>query len=254
VPSFFGGGFPPLPGTALEAEVIPPLVAGSQLVVRGTEATEESVLSVKSPRVLHLATHGFFIQDTVLPLPDQVASSGIVGGGQGRGVGGIKNLSPLPTENRPSSVALSAMVRSGLAFAGANHAASASSGNDGILTALEVTGMDLRGTELVVLSACETAVGQVSIGEGIFGLRRAFVLAGAENLVMSLWLVNDDLTVTQMERFYRGFGDGEPIPEALRQAQLESIATLRGLTQEALGEAIAPVRLWAPFIVQQTGL
>ena len=114
--------------------------------------------------------------------------------------------------------------------------------------------MDLRGTELVVLSACETAVGQVSIGEGIFGLRRAFVLAGAENLVMSLWLVNDDLTVTQMERFYRGFGDGEPIPEALRQAQLESIATLRGLTQEALGEAIAPVRLWAPFIVQQTGL
>ena len=253
-PTIFGGKFPPLPGTAREAEVIPPLVRGSKLVLKGINATEESVLSIKSVKVLHLATHGFFIEDSVLPLPNLVTASSLLGEGRERGVGGVENLRPLSTGNRPSSVSLSAMVRSGLAFAGANHAASASSGNDGILTALEVTGMDLRGTELVVLSACETAVGEVRVGEGIFGLRRAFVLAGAENLVMSLWLVNDALTVTQMERFYEGYGQGEPIPEALRQAQLESIATLRGLFQAEIGESIAPVRIWAPFMVQQTGL
>ncbi len=71
---------------------------------------------------------------------------------------------------------------------------------------------------------------------------------------MSLWLVNDELTAIQMKRFYEEFGDGETIPEALQQAQLESIETLRELTQGALGEPIAPVRLWAPFMVQQTGV
>ena len=253
--TIFGSGFPSLPGTAREADVIPPLVDGSEVILRGADATEEAVQAIKSPKVLHLATHGFFLQDSVLPLPNLVTASSLLGDGQERGVGGVENLRPLTTTNEPSGVVLNPMVRSGLAFAGANHAASvSSSGNDGILTALEVTGMDLRGTELVVLSACETAAGEASVGEGIFGLRRSFVLAGAENLVMSLWLVNDDLTVNQMERFYEGYGEGESIPESLRQAQLESINTLRGLTQEAQGESLAPVRLWAPFMVQQTGL
>jgi CHAT domain-containing protein len=145
------------------------------------------------------------------------------------------------------------MVRSGLALAGANHARSTSTGDDGLLTALEVTGMNLYGTDLVVLSACQTAVGEVKIGEGVYGLRRAFVLAGARNLMMSLWPVNDQVTLTQMERFYGAYGQGASAAEALRQAQLQTIAELRARTRAAVGEALAPVRLWAPFIVQQTG-
>jgi CHAT domain-containing protein len=145
------------------------------------------------------------------------------------------------------------MVRSGLALAGANHASTATSGDDGLLTALEVSGMNLYGTDLVVLSACQTAVGDVRIGEGVYGLRRAFVLAGAKNLVMSLWPVNDQVTLTQMERFYQAYGQGASPAEALRQAQLQTIAELRARTKQAFGEALAPVRLWAPFIVQQMG-
>ncbi len=234
--------------------MIPTLVQGGHKVLEGKEATEAAVISVRSPKVLHLATHGFFIEDRVLPLPNLVTLSSLAGGDQDRGVGGVENLRPASAGGRPSDVALSPMVRSGLAFAGANFAGSALSGDDGILTALEVTGMDLRGTDLVVLSACETGVGEVSVGEGVFGLRRAFVLAGAKNLVMSLWLVNDAITAAQMERFYKEFGAGAPAQEALRAAQLESIANLREAAQESLGEPITPVRLWAPFMLQQTGI
>jgi hypothetical protein len=144
-------------------------------------------------------------------------------------------------------------VRSGLALAGANHAKEVTSGDDGLLTALEVTGMNLYGTDLVVLSACETGVGEVKTGEGVYGLRRAFVLAGAKNLVMSLWAVNDKVTLTQMEEFYRHYGSGELPALALREAQLQSIATLRNQMKATFGRSYAPVRLWAPFIVQQTG-
>lgn len=87
----------------------------------------------------------------------------------------------------------------------------------------------------------------------MYGLRRAFVLAGARNLLMSLWPVNDKLTLTQMERFYQAYGRGETVSEALRQAQLETIVSLREQTEAALSEPLAPVKLWAPFIVQQTG-
>lgn len=91
------------------------------------------------------------------------------------------------------------------------------------------------------------------VGEGVYGLRRAFVLAGAKNLVMSLWPVNDKITLNQMEQFYRAYRRGETASEALRQVQLQTIASLREQTQAAFGEPLAPVKLWAPFIVQQTG-
>jgi CHAT domain-containing protein len=137
-------------------------------------------------------------------------------------------------------------VRSGLAFAGANRAAEAGEGDDGILTALEISGMDLRGTELVVLSACETALGDIEVGEGVFGLRRAFTLAGARTLMMSLWPVQDDVTAAQMKEFYGDLGKMPPA-EALREAQLATIRTLRA------EEGIADPSLWAPFIVQGAG-
>jgi CHAT domain-containing protein len=110
------------------------------------------------------------------------------------------------------------MLRSGLVFAGVNALRSAD--DDGVLTALEAASLDLRGTKLVVLSACETGLGEVRNGEGVFGLRRAFVVAGAETLVMSLWQVADDATKDLMGAYYARLARGEPRAAALREAQL----------------------------------
>ena len=218
----FRGVFNPLPGTALEAKEIPPLVTGGEdrkRVLEGLNATEGAVKAARSPRILHLATHGFFLEDLEIPLDE------------GRG--------------GPSSTVLyeNPLVRSGLAFAGANHASEIAVGDDGILTALEISGMDLYGTDLVVLSACETGVGEVQTGEGVFGLRRAFALSGAKNLLMSLWPVSDKATVKQMVLFYTNLREMPPA-EALRHAQLDTIKEL----EDELG--IAPPMLWAPFILQ----
>src|SRR5207237_5755182 len=92
---------------------------------------------------------------------------------------------------------------------------------NGLLTAYDVTGMDLLDTRLVVLSACVTGLGDIRIGEGVFGLRRAFVEAGARALLMSLWEVSDDSTLLLMEGFYRRLLDGMGSADALREAQLE---------------------------------
>jgi CHAT domain-containing protein len=120
----------------------------------------------------------------------------------------------------------SALLRSGLALAGANTWLVGSTpplgAGDGLLTAEEVTGVDLLGTELVVLSACETGLGDVRAGEGVFGLRRTFQLAGAAAVVMSLWKVADDPTRDLMEAFYRHLLVGTPRAEALRQTQLQT--------------------------------
>ncbi len=227
--------YPPLPGTAEEAQAIPPLLKGTKKVLMGKDATESAVRATRSPQVLHLATHGFFLKDRVedQSLPDPLSRGRrLFRGGEANGP----------------------MVRSGLALAGANHADEVSEGDDGILTALEVSGMDLYGTDLAVLSACETALGEVRAGEGVYGLRRAFVLAGAKNLVMSLWPVSDKVTRDLMERFYQAYGAGDHVADALQKAQLETITQLRDLTRNsAQGEPLAPVNLWGPFIVQTTG-
>ena len=227
--------YPPLPGTAEEAKLIPVLVTGAKKVLLGKEATESAVRATRSPHILHLATHCFFLPDQP---QDDVFPDAL---GRGRRVfrGGAEG--PL--------------ARSGLAFAGADHADEVTAGDDGILTALEVTSMDLYGTDLAVLSACETALGQIHNGEGVFGLRRAFVLAGARNLMISLWPVSDKITRDLMARFYRSYGQGKPVAEALRDAEVETIRYLRDATSAgSQHQAYAPVTLWAPFIVQQTGV
>jgi CHAT domain-containing protein len=128
-------------------------------------------------------------------------------------------------ENRPdTSNVENPLLRSGLFLAGANRRQSGA-GEDGVLTALEVAGMDLWGTRLVVLSACDTGVGDTSHGEGVYGLRRALVLAGVESQVLTLWQVQDKRTRDLMIDFYRRLQNGEGRTEALRQAQL---AMLRG--------------------------
>ena len=138
-------------------------------------------------------------------------------------------------------------------MAGANFAYTVPSDDDGILYAREVEGMDLYGTDLVVLSACETALGDIRTGEGVYGLRRAFVLAGARNLIMSLWPVDDEVTRDLMEHFYRGYRSGTSVAESLRNAELETIASLRAKNEAKTDPPVAMVNLWAPFIVQQVG-
>jgi len=186
-------------------------------VLEGADATESAVRNARSPLILHLATHGFFLPDEPVD-PARREQSG-----------------EAPYENP--------LVRSGLAFAGANRPPDDGPADDGILTALEISGMDLRGTELVVLSACETALGDIEVGEGVFGLRRAFALAGARTLMMSLWPVQDDVTAAQMKEFYGARGRMAPA-EALRDAQLATIRELRA------HDGVADPSLWAPFIVQ----
>lgn len=223
----FGMRFDPLPGTAVEARRIPQLLGGGKdTVLTGMEATERAVLSAKRPRVLHLATHGFFLPDLPHDALDNAHPEG------------SRASQTLERYENP-------LIRSGLAFAGANRATDAEGSEDGLLTALEVSGMDLHGTELVTLSACETALGDAKAGEGVYGLRRAFSLAGTRHLMMSLWPVSDDITARQMLTFYRLYGQGHPPAKALRAAQLETIAMLRKL----FGGNAQPV-LWAPFIMQ----
>lgn len=190
-----GTYFAPLRGTALEAEAIRKLIPEAK-VRASAEASESAIKSVQAPRILHIATHGFFIGD---PQPAG------------------------PNADRAStSVSPSPLLRSGLALVGANNR-QAGEEEDGLLTGLEASGLDLHGTKLVVLSACDTGVGEVRVGEGVFGLRRAFTLAGAESLVMSLWPVSDQVTRELMVSYYKNVSQGLGRGEALRRAKLDMI-------------------------------
>ncbi len=252
--------WPRLPGTALEAQSIPPLVTGSsKVVLTGKDATEAAVqarLSSSPPRVVHFATHGYFLKDQVVPLSrleDLIgADSGLTTRAPEVVTLEVPSWFSADEDPEAGTRAISTMGRSLLALAGANFAVTAEPANDGILTALEITGWDLRSTELVVLSACQTALGEVSVGQGVFGLRRAFALAGAQNLVMSLWPVSDQVTLEQMQRFYQELGRGRSTADALRQAQLETIRLSPAEMQRRFGQPTAPVNVWAPFILQQT--
>jgi CHAT domain-containing protein len=197
--------FTPLPGTKVEGKSIADLLKVRPLLEG--EALESRVKENPSPRVLHIATHGFFLGDQEYSGIER--SMGLERGLQrffGRGI-----------ENP--------MLRSGLALAGVNtwlkEGVLPPEAEDGILTAEDVTGLDLTGTDLAVLSACDTGVGQVKVGEGVFGLRRSFIIAGARTLVMSLWKVPDIATQELMVSFYRKVLLGMPKADALREAQLE---------------------------------
>jgi hypothetical protein len=197
--------FPALPGTEAEARALAALL-DHPTVVTGAQATEDVLRGVHGPRILHVATHGFFLEDE----PQRSA-------GDDRGFVldvGVRQPPPAargPREDNP-------LLRSGLVFAGANRHAAA---HDGLMTALEASALDLWGTELVVLSACETGMGKVENADGVFGLRRALVMAGAESQVMSLWKVDDEATRELMTSYYARLVKGGGRSEALRQAQIE---------------------------------
>jgi CHAT domain-containing protein/tetratricopeptide (TPR) repeat protein len=190
--------FPPLPAAQAEGQTtVNRLNARTGFDVQyfqGAEASEGRLESLSGPpAVLHLATHGYFCQTAQA------------------------NREPVMAENP--------LLYSGLAMAGANRLIlreldADRETDDGILTALEASAMNLQGTELVVLSACHSGMGQVVNGEGVFGLRRAFQHAGAQSLVMSMFAVPDDATIALMERFYDGWLAGSRKAEALRNAAL----------------------------------
>lgn len=157
---------------------------------------------------MHIATRGYFIKDQVdikqFTQPELFRQTF---DGQRLALGQFEN--PL--------------LRSFLALAGANNIGQQQDPNqiyDGIATAYEISGMNLQGTDLIVLSACETGLGEVQNGEGVFGLRRAFQLAGAQTVVMSLWKVPDNETKELMIDFYTRLKNGECKSQALRHAQL----------------------------------
>ena len=208
--------FDRLPGTWTEGFRIADLLnVEPWLVSRALEGRLKAVC--RSPRILHLATHGFFLPDQQRDLNREGRGLGFDLGDFSGARGGLARLSGPLMENP--------MLRA-RAWRWPGPTRGSEAGNlpeeaeDGLLTAEDVTGLDLLATELVVLSACETGLGQVHIGEGVFGLRRAFVLAGAKTLVMSLWKVPDEPTQELMEDFYRRLLGGDGRAEALRQAQL----------------------------------
>lgn len=199
-----GAALDPLNGTLNEVTRISLLLKRhnkSATVITGAQATEESLkqLSGHSPWILHIATHGFS-----LPNEEQTPANPDFGGKQ-------------------FSIADDPMFRSGIMMAGANWAWSGqdpiSDREDGIVTAYEIADLDLSNTDLVVLSACETALGDIKGTEGVFGLQRAFKLAGVKNMLLSLWNIPDEETSELMELFYTGKIKGMTNYGALHSAQ-----------------------------------
>src|SRR5437588_869225 len=195
--------FAPLGGTAQEANAIRKFFPDANFLT-GEGATKSALKQTVAPRILHIATHGFFLQS-----PQTVAD------GDARAATATRGAEAAAESDNP-------LLRSGLALAGA-HRRGGAAADEGILTALEASGLNLWGTKLVVLSACDTGLGEVHNGEGVYGLRRAFVLAGAESLVMSLWPASDYSTRSLMASYYRNLKQGLGRGAALRQVQLEML-------------------------------
>jgi len=184
IKSLFRMRFAALPGTKAEAKAIKAtLNKNSVSEYQQNKATESTLMTIKEPKILHIATHGFFINDNTIPNP---------------------------------------MLKSGIALAGAN--ASVIKGkSDGVVTALKLSGLNLKGTDLVVLSACETGVVDINSTDSVSGLSKAFIQAGAKDIVMSLWSVDDEATKELMTSFYQEMKENKNYAKALKAAKLKMI-------------------------------
>lgn len=204
-----GGDWDYLQWTEVEIDAIDIILQDAGIkptVKQGYAATEEAFKSISingpSPHILHLATHGFFFPDP-----------------------GEKIGEEAHQEDSSFEVSEHPMIRSGLILAGANHAWKTGKTirpnlEDGVLTAYEISQMDLSNTDLVVLSACETGLGDIQGNEGVYGLQRAFKIAGAKYLIMSLWQIPDFQTQELMTTFYLNWLDAKmSIPAAFYAAQ-----------------------------------
>src|SRR5271165_2735075 len=202
------------------------------------EATKEALLKIHSPYILHLATHGFFAKED--PTTANTEPGVLLNDRQ--------NVTRSKFFKNP-------MHRSGLALAGAETTIEAWQRdevppveNDGILTAEDVSTLDLQGTWLVTLSACDTGSGEARAGEGVMGLRRGFIQAGAQNLLMTLWPISDEVTVQIMSAFYQAAHNTGKAAEALAEVQRNWLLKLR--TEKGLAQA---VNLAGPFIMSSQG-
>jgi CHAT domain-containing protein/tetratricopeptide (TPR) repeat protein len=228
--------FPPLPASQQEVEniaalwrksasgkspeinAVPAVRPGTSelLQITGADASPEAFEQyAPGKRVLHVATHGFFLEgncDSAMQRQSNINTQDA-------------NFLPATAENP--------LLLSGLAFAGANRRASAKPDQtDGILTAEEIAGINLEGVDWAVLSACDTGVGEIKIGEGVFGLRRAFQVAGAKTVIMSLWQVEDETTRQWMATLYREhFLTGKDTGESVRAASLQILRQRRAKHQ-----------------------
>ncbi len=188
-------GIAELPGTKKEVELVSLELQKTHqpIVLLATEATEQRIKQTESPDILHIATHGYFLEDgTKQKTPNPLLNSGLILAGATDFIRSGEN--PLHAED------------------------------DGVLTAYEAMNLALDNTNLVVLSACETGLGTVQSGEGVYGLQRAFQLAGAKYIIMSLWPVDDEATQFLMSEFYQRWSKVDDIRLAFKEAQLETKA------------------------------
>jgi len=176
-----------LPGTEVEVRNIEKVLLGQKIETElylGARSSEENLKKAES-NLLHIATHGFWFEEDGESNADAMFQSGLL-------FAGVKNLAQSATSNS----------------------------NDGILTAYEIQGMSLEQTQVAVLSACETGLGKVAVGEGVYGLQRAFIIAGVDQLIMSLWKVDDDATQQLFSIFYKKWlTEGKTVSEAFKEAK-----------------------------------
>lgn len=201
-----------LGGTKIEINKINALAQQNNFkstIIDDQNATEESIKLLdgkKTPFVLHLATHGFFFPNPKTEKPEKQSSNET-------------------SKHSFYKMADDPMMRSGLLFAGANKFWGKPNENittdDGIFTASEISNLDLSACQLVVMSACETGLGDINGSEGVFGLQRAFKMAGVKNIIMSLWKIDDEKTVEFFDIFYANCFSGKTIHEAFQVAQTE---------------------------------
>ncbi len=203
-PEYGQGNVAALPGTKVEVDGIAKVLKASGYQVTQfmqKTATEANLKSVKAPALMHIATHGYFLQD----VENKTSAYGV----------NVENANDNP------------LLRSGLLLAGAASTVSGKrtpnleSNDNGILTAYEAMNLNLEGTDLIVLSACETGLGDIKAGEGVYGLQRAFLVAGADALIMSLWKVDDAATQQLMNNFYSNWSKLGNKQKAFKQAQLQ---------------------------------
>ncbi len=206
-PDYGGNALAALPGTKLELDGISKMLKTSGYQVAQftqKEASEKNIKNIKGSALVHIATHGYFLKD-------------VESGGNAFGV-------------NAENAANNPLLRSGLLLAGASKTITGETSpniennDNGVLTAYEAMNLNLEGTDLIVLSACETGLGDVKNGEGVYGLQRAFLVAGADALIMSLWKVDDAATQLLMTNFYTNWIKLRDKQKAFKQAQLQLMA------------------------------
>lgn len=201
-PDYGSSKIPPLPATKTEIDGINKLLNSSGYHVKEwiqKEATENNLKAAKEVSVLHIATHGYFLKDV--------------------------QRTNWPVGVHADYAKDNVLLRSGLLLSGASETEKDAAGLDnisnGVITSYEAMNLDLRGTNLVVLSACETGLGEIKAGEGVYGLQRAFLVAGARALIMSLWKVSDEATQQLMNNFYSNWTHTGDMQKSFREAQLQ---------------------------------